>query len=289
MASAKELLDAAKLKEAIDAVTQEVKANPADTRLRTFLFELLCFAGEWDRAEKQVDVIGSQNATAAMGVLVFRQNIKAERERERLFTEGVPPSYLKEPPEYVDRHVVAIDLLKIGKTADARTLLDTAEEDRPAISGTVDGTPFEDIRDFNDLVGPVLELIVKDKYTWVPFEQIKSIEISEPKTLRDLLWAPARILAIDGTVGEIFIPTLYAGSATHENDLVRLGRMTDWKDLGEGVYRGFGLRTLLIDGEEKGILEIRSIQLDVKPLEEPPPAPGDDDEPEGEPGEPSAS
>ena len=70
MPTARELFDAGKLREAIDAATAEVKASPTDTRRRTFLFELLCFAGEWDRAEKQIDVIGQQSVQAALAVTV---------------------------------------------------------------------------------------------------------------------------------------------------------------------------------------------------------------------------
>jgi type VI secretion system protein ImpE len=61
MPTAKELLDAGKLAGAIEAATAEVKANPTDVPRRTTLFELLCFAGDWDRAEKQIDVIGQQS------------------------------------------------------------------------------------------------------------------------------------------------------------------------------------------------------------------------------------
>jgi protein involved in temperature-dependent protein secretion len=65
MPTAKELLDRSELDAAIAAQTQEVKANPGDPARRTFLFELLCFTGDWDRAEKQVDVLASANVQSA--------------------------------------------------------------------------------------------------------------------------------------------------------------------------------------------------------------------------------
>ena len=46
--NAKQLLDEGRLGPAIDQLGQEVKAQPSDPRLRTSLFELLCFAGDWD-------------------------------------------------------------------------------------------------------------------------------------------------------------------------------------------------------------------------------------------------
>ena len=42
-----------------DALGAEVRDNPTDAQRRAFLFELLCFAGQYDRAEKQLNVLGS--------------------------------------------------------------------------------------------------------------------------------------------------------------------------------------------------------------------------------------
>src|SRR5262245_53237072 len=105
MTQAKELFQAGKLNEAIEELLREVKANPNDGARRTFLFELSCFVGDWDRAERQLDVIGHQSAEAELGVMVYRANMKAERERARVFAEGVQPHFLREPPAYVDLHV----------------------------------------------------------------------------------------------------------------------------------------------------------------------------------------
>ena len=58
MTQAKALFDAGELGRAVEELLREVNANPADTTRRTFLFEWLCFTGDWDRAEKQLDVIG---------------------------------------------------------------------------------------------------------------------------------------------------------------------------------------------------------------------------------------
>ena len=64
--TAKELLDAGKLSAAIEQLNKEVKARPADGRLRIFLFELVCFAGDYQRADRQLEVIGHQITSAKL-------------------------------------------------------------------------------------------------------------------------------------------------------------------------------------------------------------------------------
>ncbi|MBC7911912.1 MAG: avirulence locus temperature-dependent protein secretion protein [Pyrinomonadaceae bacterium] len=263
MEKAKALLDAGELEGAVEQLISDVKANPTDVTLRTFLFEAFCFAGEWERAEKQLDVIGHQSMQTAIGVQAYRNNIKAERDRQRLFTDGLQPHFLSEPPAYVDLLLTANNRLREGNLAEARETLDRAEEERPALAGKLnENREFNDFRDYNDATGSVLELIVKDQYTWLPFEQIRRIEIAEPKNLRDLLWANARIESLDGTMGEVFLPTLYAGSSAHENNQVRLGRMTDWREAGGDIYTGVGMRLFLVnDEEDKALLEVRSVEF----------------------------
>lgn len=261
MPTARELYDAGNLQEAIDAANSEVKSNPTDARRRTFLFELLCFAGDWDRAEKQIDVIGQQSMEATLAVTVYRANITAERERARLFRDGVAPHFLTEPPAYVDLHVEAIQKVRAGDAAGARQLLDRAEEERPALAGSWNGTPFEDFRDFNDLTAAAAELIVKDKYTWLAYEGIQEIEIDPPKTLRDLIWAPARIRAADGTTGEVFIPTMYFGSSGHADPRVRLGRMTEWTAISDDLSQGMGVRLFLAGEDDQSILDTRRLEF----------------------------
>jgi type VI secretion system protein ImpE len=263
MQKAKELFSAGKLNEAIEELIREVKANPNDGATRTFLFELSCLAGDWDRAEKQLDVIGHQSTEAGLGVMVYRANINAERERKRVFAEGIQPHFLREPPAYIDLHVAALNHLAQGHMSEARAALDRAEEERPAISGKIDGKEFQDFRDYDDFVGPVLELIVKDKYAWLPFEHIKSIRISPPRQLRDMIWASAHVEASDGTIGEVFMPTLYVGTSSATDDQVRLGRMTDWRELNENLYWALGLRLFLVDGEDRTVFEATPVEFNV--------------------------
>lgn len=270
MATAKELLKASELQAAIDEQTGKVKANPTDTQQRIFLFELLLFAGDWGRAERQMEAIAHQSMEAGLGVQVYRDNLKAERDRARLFSEGLQPHFIAGAPAYVRLHPEAINHLREGNLGAARETLDRAEEERPAFKGTLNGQPFADFRDYHDLVGPVLELIVQGQYTWLPLEQIKRLEIEAPKNLRDLMWTPARIETTDGSNGEVYIPSLYEGSHNHLNDQVKLGRMTDWTPAGEGVFLASGLRLFLVDGDDKALLEVREINFDHQAAEPPP-------------------
>jgi type VI secretion system protein ImpE len=267
MATPKQLLDEGKLQAAIEALTGEVKANPTDIQRRTFLFELLCFAGDYDRAERQLDVVGHQSASAEIGVQVYRDNLKAERARARLLSDGLQPHFLTEPPAYVDLLLEGINRLREQHVSEARAALDRAEEERPALTGRLNGRPFFDFRDYNDILGAVVELFIKDHYTWLPLEQVRRIEINAPRQLRDLLWASARVETADGIIGEVFLPTIYPGSSDHPNDQVKLGRMTDWTALSEELCLGSGLRLYLMGEEEKAILEVRAIEFDGPPRE----------------------
>lgn len=266
MATPKELLDRGDLRGAIEAQTQEVKANPVDPASRTLLFELLCFAGEWDRAEKQIDVVGGQSTQSGMAVLVYKAILHAAREREKLFAAGTAPHFLIDPPGYIDLHLEAVNRIREGKHADARELLDRAEAERPPRPGKLNGRPFEDFRDYDDVLAPVLELVVKDKYVWLPYDQVRAIHISEPKKLRDLMFTPVKIEATDGTIGEVFLFALYPGSEKHADDAVKLGRMTDWKTLSEDLQTAVGLRTFLADDEDKGVFEVRQLEFETVPV-----------------------
>lgn len=259
--TAKERLDSGDLFGAIHSTTLAVKADPNNWQQRTFLFELLCFTGDLERAQLQLDVLALQSVQSEIGVQAYRNNLKAERERRRLFSDGLQPHFLCEPPAYVDRLLEAINRTREGNFAEARALLDRVEEERPALAGKLNDQPFADFRDFNDFTAPVLEVIFRDQYTWLPFEQLKRIEMSAPKQLRDMVWMPARIEARDGTIGEVFIPALYAHTADHPDDKIRLGRMTDWMKLADDLYMPVGLRLFLIDDYDRAMLEVRSVEF----------------------------
>ncbi|MCI0389612.1 MAG: hypothetical protein MOB07_12745 [Acidobacteria bacterium] len=264
MSTAKELFDTGKLTAAIEELTREVKSNPTDMARRTFLFELLCFAGEWDRAEKQLEVIGSQDVKTEAGVQVYQDNIEAERARRKFFNDGLQPNFLAKPPDYVLLHLSAVSQIREGNYPGARDLLDQAEEQRPAMQGKLNDQPFQDFRDADDLVGPVLELIVQGKYTWFPFEHIQRLEVKPPARLRDLMWTSAQIEttdAIGGFAGEVFIPALYAGSFEHADDLVRLGRMTDWRKISDELATGAGLRLFQVDHEDLALFDAQTIEF----------------------------
>ncbi|HEV7859681.1 MAG TPA: type VI secretion system accessory protein TagJ [Pyrinomonadaceae bacterium] len=261
MNEAKALLDAGQLTKAIEAATREVKAHPADVAGRTFLFELLLFAGDWERALKQLDVVAGQNAQSELGAQVYRNNIEAMRQRERLWSESLAPHFLSEPPAEVDMHLAAIKEWSAGRVPEAQALLDAAAEQRVPQAGRNDGLEFDDWRDADDLLAPVLELIIADKYAWLPFAHIKQIEFAPPRQLRDLVWCPVRVQTRQGTIGEMFAPALYEGSQKHADDLVRLGRMTDWQGDDEGPARAVGLRLFMADDEEKTIFETRRLEF----------------------------
>jgi len=250
-----------RLSAAIESQTQQVKSSPGDTTARIFLFELLCFAGDLDRAEKQLDVVAHQSTEMQIGAEIYRRIIYGERARRAVFNDGSLPSFLTPPPEYAAHHLEALALQRDGKAAEAKALLEKSLSMQAAPSGDADGKAFSEFEDSDLFIGPFLELMVGDRYAWLPYEQLAGIELHAPVNLRDTIWISAKLEAQAGDIGEVYLPVLYPGTEKHANDAVRLGRMTDWLDVGAGLQRGAGQRVFLIDGEEKGMLEFSRLSF----------------------------
>lgn len=247
---AKELYDAGLLVSAIAELSRELKKAPGDEWSRATLFELLCLNGEWDRAEKLLLALSLSSVLTEAAAQINFNNIRAERARARFFKTGSRPCFLIEPPGYISHYLDANEQLRKGELCAARTLLDHAEQQRRAISGEINGSKFQDFRDSNDLTAPVLEMFVTDKYYWLPFQQISRITIDRSRPMSNPLWTRARIDTINGSLGDLFLPMLYAGSCDHESSLVRLGRTIEWQAMGSEIYMPAGRRLFLTDSVE---------------------------------------
>ena len=82
---------------ALRLLTDQVRANPADAKLRVFLFQLLCVLGRWDRALNQLNVAGELDASTLAMVQTYREALQCERLRAQVFTGEKLPMLFGEP------------------------------------------------------------------------------------------------------------------------------------------------------------------------------------------------
>jgi type VI secretion system protein ImpE len=230
--NAADLYRAGRLDDAIEALGTALRDDPTDAQRRTFLFELLCFAGSYDRAEKQLDILGQSSKDAELGTLLYRSALHAERTRQAMF---------------------AGNGLALGGPAP-----------KP-VAATLNGTSFDALRDADPRIGARLELFVAGQYTWLPLEQVESISLQPPQRLRDLLWIPAVVRPAEAfrqlELGEVLLPVLTPGAWRHPDPAVRLGRVTVWDALDEERDVPAGQKLWLAGDEEIPFLEVRELVI----------------------------
>ena len=228
---AKLLLDANNVRKAESALGKHLRQNPADTAQRSFLFELLCFSGQYDRAGKQLAVLAQGGPQAEMGAVLYYSALHAEKVRHETFLKREFP-------------------------------LTSATS---SVSGRINGKPFQSISDADPEIGARLEVYAAGAYLWVPFEHIASVQTEPPRRLRDTLWSPAFVVTGPGfrgtDIGEVLLPAIYPFSWKSEDQSVWLGRTTAWVADDEGHEFPTGQKMLIVDGEEVPLLEVRSLEF----------------------------
>lgn len=226
----KQLFDAGRVREAQDALAANLRNDPSDVPSRIFLFELLCFSGQYERAEKQLGLLAQSGRSAELGAIVYYAALHAEKSRNEVFrNEAFPKSIAA------------------------------------SCGGTVNGRQFHEIIDADPNLGARLEVFAAGSYLWIPFEHILSIQVQPPRFLRDALWAHARVVTgpefreID--LAEVLIPVIYPFTWGAPDQSLWLGRSTAWYEDENRKQFPLGQKLLLADGKEIPFLEVRSIEF----------------------------
>jgi type VI secretion system protein ImpE len=230
---AQDLYREGRLTEAVESLQAHLRDQPADARARTFLFELLCFGGEFERARKQLSALAQESNDTRLGVTFYLAALTAEIDRQTFYEENARA----EPPEGT------------------------------SVSGTCNGKPFIGIRDLDSRLGGALEFLAAGKYHRIAFRNLVRIEFNAPVQLRDLYWRAARAETTgqlgSSAIDSMLVPVLYPQTFLFDDDQTRLGRATDFALGPSGAEIPCGQRILLIGDEQIPLLEIESLEFDI--------------------------
>ena len=261
--TAEDSLRAGDPNEALKSLQEQVRAKPADAKLRVFLFQLLCVLGQWERALNQLDVAATLDPLALAMAQTYREAIRCELLRAQVFAGKKSPMVFGQPEEWLALLIEALLRSGHGEGIQAQELGNRAFDEAPVSSGTLDDKPFEWIADADMRLGPVLEAVINGRYYWVPFSRLSRVAIEEPTDLRDVVWMPAHFQFQNGGESVALLPTRYPGSEASDDGLIMLARKTIWEERTAGVYHGLGQRIITTDAGEVPLMDIRSISFDA--------------------------
>jgi type VI secretion system protein ImpE len=248
--------------EALQLLTAQVRANPADAKRRIFMFQLLALLGQWERAQNQLNVSGELDAENLLMVGAYTTALNGELVRADVFEGKRSPVVIGEPQQWLALLLQALKFNAEGRPGQAAPLREQAFEQADAVGGDIDGTPFAWMADADPRFGPCLEIIVNGGYSWVPFARIRELKFEAPEDLRDKIWAPVQVTWTNGGQAVGFIPCRYPGSERAEDTDVVLARKTEWTEAAEDFHVGWGQRMLATDAGEYPLLDIRTITFD---------------------------
>jgi type VI secretion system protein ImpE len=225
---------AGRLTAAITELGAELRKQPDSVKLRTFLFELLCFAGEFDRAGKQLDILAEQDAKAQLGAGLYKSLLQAHRLREEAIASEVQIS----------------------------------DQQQGAMPVQINGKRYDDCEDEDLRIGASLEVYADGKYARIPYSEIDQIEAEKPTTLRDLLWIPVKMSLkeeskFSSSGPHVHLPALAPSTWRHKDDVVRLGRISVLEENAVGEYVPYGAKLLICGDEEISLLEVREMTFAV--------------------------
>lgn len=266
---AQQLINQGQVGAALTALQNQIRSDPSNVKYRTFLFQLLCVQGQWNRALTQLNVAAEMDAAALPMAQTYREAIQCEALREEIFAGRRLPVVFGEPLQWIALLAEALQLEGQGNAAAGAQARARALEDAAAVSGTISGTfagsvgeaAFDWVADADLRLGPVFEAIVNGRYLWVPMQHVSRVDIEAPEDLRDNVWMPVNFTFTNGASVVGLIPTRYAGTlgAASTDEPLLLARRTEWSEDGFGL----GQRMFASDAGEYALMDVRSIAFDA--------------------------
>jgi type VI secretion system protein ImpE len=239
-------LDSANISSAVNLALETVKSAPKNTDARRLLIDLLILNGDFERADKQADILSNTAGELTLGMALLRGRLRAAKAREAWFKDGAVPAF---PGEPTPRDQVAMLLgiaLREGDASNIREALEALTSISQTSGLSINSNSVSEFRDVDDRLPHALEVLCSDgSYMWVDFNRIETIKFSPVASVRDLVWRPAKLRLDDGSETEVVVCATYFSN--DQSDEEKLARATNWQELAGGAVVGVGQKAYLTD------------------------------------------
>ncbi len=111
---AEELLQAGQLTEALAVLEGQIRSDPANAKLRVFLFQLLSVQGDWERALTLLNLAAELDPVNLLMAQVCRAALNCEALRAEIFAGKRSPLVFGEPDEWISWLVQANHMIAEG-------------------------------------------------------------------------------------------------------------------------------------------------------------------------------
>lgn len=257
MYSLHQLMAGASLAATLTRVESEIKSRPADADLRAAFVQLLCLTGNWARANTQLKSWLALKPQAQPTVTLLEQAVQGEIQRAAVFAGQGRPVMPGEAFSWADSLLNALQAEGAGDREKAESLRSSAFAAADSQPGHVKLASAEQeqavdwLIDGDGRLGPVCELIVNGRYTWLPFAAVSEFRFQAPASATDLVWRHTLVRLIDGSEQVCQLPVRYPFD-NDAPDTLRLASVTEWTPLDSAgeQFTGHGQKTWLsADGD----------------------------------------
>jgi len=256
-----DLLEKKSFDEIFSDILTKIKATPDDSSLRELLFKFYCIDGLWDKALLQLEIMHLLDDSLKKRTELYKNLILSELLRCDVLSGKSKAGALNgQFPEWVETLHQANFSFRNNDIENSDVLRTRAFSLAPESKGN--GTLTRDfawISDSDSRIGAICEFISAGGYRWVPFSMIQSFEIPKPKSLLDLIWAPAQI-KMGNNIYYGFIPSRYP-LATDSGQKIKLGLITEWTQMSTDFFIANGRKTLITDNGDFSLLELDQITI----------------------------
>lgn len=248
-------LDAADIDGAVAIALEQVKAAPKDEDARRLFIDLLIVQGDFERADKQADILSNTAGALTLGLSLLRGRLRAAKARELWFLEGAIPAF---PDGPTGRDALAMQLaisMRGGSTDEIKRDLDALTAVSETQAMTVNDQTGLVFRDADDRIPHAVEVLCSNgSYMWVDFDRIEKLEYAPVHAVRDLVWRPANLILHGGSETDVVVCNTYFSQSQNAEE--KLCRTTDWEEAAGGIVTGKGQKAYLVGDDAHYALDL---------------------------------
>lgn len=265
-----ELYKAGDLQAALVHSKAFVRDNPENGEGRGLLLQLYLFAGELDKAKKQLEFLEFQkkdDLPSYMTLKVIGEMIDCEIQRHAFYKKAsseVPALFDDEIDLLSDAYALVTNAQNGSLTSEKAEAITGQRPLLPVVCQLQDDEIRGELAEPDDLTAFGLEVFSARKgYAWVAWKNIASIEFHPYEKPMDLMYRRAVIKRKGDTEEtpplQAYVPAIYAN--TSRDDVAAcMGRTTDWLANDEtGLVSGSGQKCLLVGDQLIPLLQIGTL------------------------------